>query len=152
VKYGDIDNKPSPAVVVDIDGLVIMEPNIEKVGYLRRLLERVKSPSLLLNKVKAEVDQYTLIDRIYPVLEGLFFNDITVYLFAHRPSVFKEPLEEKLEPFIYSSLFVGGIKERESLLSRRYVHLYYYKKAEHSSILYKNKERWIQAYNEIDLW
>jgi hypothetical protein len=138
---GDISNQLSPAVVIDIDGIIIEEFKFdEKHGLFKR------KPS-----IKKEVEGYKVIFEVYPILENMFYNDISIYLFAHRNSDFKPLLEEKFEELIYTKLYVGGIRERETLLNKRHVHWYYYKDPAHVSLLSKHKECWVQKWNELTL-
>lgn len=118
---GDIDNKTAPIVVIDIDDLIIDS----KTGEV--------------------------IERVFPILERFIYLDILVYLFAHRDKSQFKGIEEKLDDYPYNKLVIGGIKEREALLRRKDVHLYYYKKPEHSSILGKHKEIRVGDYSGISL-
>lgn len=141
MERGDISNKPAPAIVIDIDNIIVEAPKItisEKFG--KRF-----------DMSKMEVDFYKVNDKIYPLLERLFYRDISIYLFAHRPSWYKEALEEKLEDLLFTRLYVGGIAKREALLRRQNVHWYYYNLPEHGSILSKEKERRVEKWNQISL-
>lgn len=137
---GDISNKPAPAIVIDIDGIIIDVPRFRFRGFGKHF-----------NPAKLEVDLYTVNDKVYPLLENIFYQDIAIYLFAHRPDRYKKALEDKLGDFIYTRLFVGGIREREALLKRRNVHRYYYHLPEHASFLSKSKEKRVEKWNEIIL-
>ena len=146
MERGDISNLPAPAIVIDIDELLIRTYKPE--GLLAYLGE------LGLRKFKAEVEvkRYRRIDSAYPLLENLFYKGLLIYLFAQRPWFYKKPLEKLLEPFIFSKLFVGGVGVRESLLGRRNVHWYYYSVPEHCSLVHKDKEKHVNHFSEIDLW
>ena len=153
MRFGDLSNKPSPTVVIDIDGLVIQDYFRPKETLIRKINRNIRQ-SFLTQEQQAvgEVNCYKLNEGIYPILERLFYGDVGVYFFAHRPWYFKEPLEELFNPLLYNHLIVGGVKEREGLLSRRYIQLYYFRKPEHGSFLSKSKERYIEHYKEINLW
>jgi len=135
---GDIDNRPAPAIVVDIDEIII-KPLSEKLW--RRVQKGVKLP----------LSSYQLNSSIYPFLEHLLYLGIDVYLFAHRNKAEYENLERLFQGLVYSRLYVGGKKEREALLSRRNVHTYYYIKPEHASTLNKSKERRLTTWHQIGL-
>jgi len=153
MRFGDLSNYASPTIVIDIDGLIIKETQASR-NWLSQFVDTFKRSVSLQETflAKTEVKKYKLNEDIYPLLENLFYKDVGIYFFAHRPFHFQEFLEDKLEPLLYNGLYVGGIKEREALLRRRHIHLYYYRKPEHASILSKDKERRIDHYRDIDLW
>lgn len=142
---GDIDNKPSPAVVIDIDGLIVDAPKTSALSRFAKLFIGD------LKAIEIEVDSYTLHTELYPLLESLFYQDISIYFFAHRPHNYKPALLKLLEEFPYTRLYVGGIKEREALLRSRHVHWYFYSTPEHGSMLSKDKEKFIKHWSDISL-
>jgi hypothetical protein len=138
---GDIDNKLSPAIVIDIDNLIIQKSN-EKIPFY------VVGKQ---NRINYEVEHYEVSEDIYPLLEYLFYKDISIYFFAHREEFYREQLEKLLNDLPYTRLYLGGKVKRENLLKRKHIHWYFYNDPEHASMLSKNKERWIQHWSEISL-
>lgn len=145
---GDIDNLPAPAIVLDIDNLIIKLP--EKRQAVQVIGDYFRSERM---RVANVVSEYKLVEEILPTLEHLFFKGIEVIIFAHRAKGFREPLRELLQDnmITYSNLVVGGTKERESLLKLKKVHWYYYSKPEHSSTNSKQKERWVSSWHDVSL-
>lgn len=144
--YGDISNQWSPAIVIDIDDLIIEVPKESVLESLGRVVAKNK-----LNLAQLDVRRYKLKKGIYPLLENIFIKDIAIYLFAHRPTHYQEPLEKLFQDLPITRVYTGGVKEREEVLSRSHVHWYYYNHREHASILSKHKERWVEAWNDISL-
>jgi|GEM_PF-6789245 len=151
MEKGQISNKPSPAIVFDIDGILIEQLD---TGFFDRL--HSKMPDIVskpFDKVKMlnEIRKYELIEQSADFIQKLFFMDYRIILFAHRNQVYYEELVDYFEEnhVLFNEIIVGGQKERERILSQDHVHYYYYSHPFHYSTSNKEKERHIDSWQEL---
>lgn len=143
---GDISNKVSPSILVDIDGLIIGEHKEGKFGEVLEKSKVFKTP-LINNKVK----NYIINEEAFHLFENLIYKDIVVNLFAHRNRNYYIPLMRLLEDYPFNNLYVGGAFERERVLRWRSVHYYYFKLPQHAATFNKKKSRNIDTIAQISL-
>lgn len=122
---GDISNEFAPTLVFDVDNLIIFTK--EKMFGLFRKTE--------LNMAAIKICEHH-------IAKGRM-----IYLLAHgRSELEMNELEEILDQydFPYTKLFaIQTHKEREAILGRNHVHLYFYNDKLHAATDNKRKERYI---------
>ena len=141
MEKGELSNKMAPAIVIDIDELIIEIPEDKSITDRVNMVANKLGETLSIERLsRMEVNSYRVKRGVYDILESLFYQDIMIYLFAHRPDSYRDGLERLLSDLPYTRLYVGDKRDREEILGRRHIKYYYYKVPEHSSTDNKKKE------------
>jgi hypothetical protein len=110
---GDLSNKQAPAIVIDMDDLLLIPP---KQRWRRRLISQNKKNP-----------------KAVTMMEELYYNyDVSLYVVAFRPKREFSKIERLLEPISYSHLYcIEESWELIDILRMRHVQRYIYSNPEH---------------------
>ena len=141
MKGGDISNTVAPAIMIDIEDLIVEFP--QNLGTKKKILPK--------KVFSSDRFGFKIIDEAVLNLEKFYLDeDINVYLFAHLDPKFEDTIFSLLEDIPCNKIYVGNSTKREMVLRFQNIHWYYYKKEKNApKIINRSKGVWVRDYTEI---